>query len=104
MQAVKGSRYCFTHSPQYGAQRAAARKLGGLRQRAEHGGDPALLPTTLVNLTEVEKVLAYTLAELVPLENSVPRARALIQIYLAAVRGIELGEIEQRLAALEARI
>lgn len=104
MAAIKGERYCFAHSPERARQRAEANSKGGRHARPEHAGDTALLPAQIKTLQDAEGILRYALAELVPLDNSINRVRALVAIYLAAVKGVELGEIEQRIAALEMRL
>ena len=100
--AVQGSDRCFIHDPARGAERAAARRLGGLRRRAGHGGDLAGLPSQVRTMGDVLAVLDYALGEITYLENSVSRARALVSLASAYTDAIKTGEFEQRLQALEA--
>ena len=102
--AVKGSEFCFWHDPAQGQARAQARKKGGQRRRVEHAGDPFTLPETFETVQDANKLLDYTLAEVLPMENSIARARILLAIHESYLRSIEIGELEARLAALEARI
>jgi len=84
-QAITGSKFCFTHDPASGAARAKARKAGGQRNRTPH-------------------VLDYSLAETLPLENSIQRGRLLVAICGAFIEAIKTGELESRLAAIESAL
>lgn len=101
MQSLKGSSYCFTHAPEVGAARAMARKAGGARHRTPHYGDESMIPREVKTLDDANKILAYTLTETVPMENSIARARLLLALYDSFVKSFEIGELGQRLAALE---
>jgi hypothetical protein len=101
MQAIAGGQYCFTHAPEVGAKRAQARKRGGERHRTGHYGDESLIPREVVTLADANKILAYTLAETVPMENSIARARLLLALYDSFVKSFEIGELEKRIQALE---
>jgi len=103
MQALKGGRYCFAHAPEAGAARAMARKAGGERNRTPHYGDSAAIPREVRTLDDANKILAYTLAETVPMENSIARARLLLALYDSFVKSFEIGEMEKRIQALEQR-
>lgn len=101
-QAIKGSTFCFTHDPASGAARAKARKRGGQRRRVSHYGDESMIPREVRTLDDANKILAYTLAETVPMENSIARARLLLALYDSFVKSFEVGELEKRIQALEA--
>jgi hypothetical protein len=101
MKAIQGQRYCFTHDPEQAQARAKARKLGGERNRTPHGGSAAELPSKIRTMDDLRAVYDYTLAEIIPMENSIPRARLLLAIVEQGIKLFEVGEIEQRLAALE---
>ena len=70
---AKDSGYCFTHDPASGAARAAARKLGGARNRIGHVGNAENIPAHVRSIDDVLKVLDYSLAETIPLENSIQK-------------------------------
>jgi hypothetical protein len=103
MQPLKGSSYCFTHSPEMGAKRAEAHRKGGERQRTPHYGDESIIPREVRTLEDANKILAYTLAETVPMENSIARARLLLALYDSYIKSFEVGELEKRIQLLEAR-
>jgi hypothetical protein len=95
------SGFCFAHDPALGRKRASARKLGGHNRRrsANDSPFPACDVQSAIGLAAFcEAVMRETWT----LERGVARSRTLG--YLAQVqKGIlEIGEIETRLAALEA--
>lgn len=93
--------FCAFHSPAHGKARAEGRKLGGERRRVPHGGDAGKVPTQIRTLSDVLAVLDYSLAEALPMENSVQRGRLLVQIAHAFIEAIKTGELEQRLESIE---
>lgn len=103
MPATKGGRYCFTHNPATRAAQAAARKLGGYRSATPHAGNPEAIPAEVASLADAGKILNYALAELLVMDNSIPRARALLALFDSYVKSFEIGELEKRIQALEAR-
>ncbi len=102
MVAVKGGRYCFAHDPAKAAPRAEARKRGGYHSATPHAGDPATIPANIGSLEDAGKILNYVLAELLVMDNGIARARALLAAYEMYLKSIEIGELERRIAALEA--
>ena len=103
MSALAESDFCFSHDPAIATERARARKLGGRNRHTPHVGDPESIPAKIETIRDAGAILSYTLAELLAHENSIPRARALLAIFDSFVKAIEIGELEQRIAALEAR-
>lgn len=103
MQAMKGKQYCFTHDPAQGAKRAQARKRGGENRFTPHFANASQLPADVSTLQEARQILAYTLAEVSGMDNSIARARVLLSLFDSFIKSIEIGELEQRIAALEAR-
>ena len=103
MPAIGGGQYCFTHSPGTRQAQAVARKLGGQNRATPHAGDPSTIPANITNLETAGMLLNYTLQELLVMDNSIPRARALLSAYEMFLKSIEIGELEQRIAALEER-
>lgn len=98
--------YCFWHSPARAAERAQARRKGG---QARHGRAVRHItedtpPTALQTPEDALTVLEHALGVALALEPSHAQVRALTSLALAALRVHEAGELEQRLAALEARL
>lgn len=91
--------FCFTHSPARAKARAQARKRGGRNRAVGKVGVWAGRITTIAEALNFINDLV--IPDLIALENTVPRARALIASAEAAIRAITDGEIENRLSALE---
>jgi len=98
--AVRGSRFCFAHCPERAQERRAAQSRGGRarHRRVLQDGDRVHLET----VADVVAVLESALGELVTLEPSVAKSRAVGYLCGQAVRALELSDIEARVAALEA--
>lgn len=99
-----GADYCFLHDPARGGEAAQARKRGGQRVRPGHAAAVDALPAQVRTLDDVLAVLDYSLREALPLENSVARGRLLVAIAHAFIEAIKTGELENRMAAIEAAL
>lgn len=97
--AIEGSEFCVTHDPEKAAERAAWRAAGGRATKTPEGE-----PVELLNVEDVRKGLAAVIGSLWKLDNTNERARALVSAYTAALRTFEVGELEERLEAIEARL
>ena len=97
--AVEDSDYCQAHDPGLAAQRAAWRSAGG-KARATPEGDPV----ELMDAVDVRKGLAAAIGSTWRLQNTAERSRALCQLYLGALKTFEVGELADRVAALERRL
>ena len=101
---LPGAAFCWWHDPARAGERAEARAKGG---RARHGRTLGDLGNgervTIDSLADVIAVLAGELGEVLQLERSISRARAVG--YLAGILATiyTQSELEQRIAALEAR-
>lgn len=100
-QAMKDSKFCFIHDPASAKDRAAARKLGGERTRTPHAGDPNTIPKQIRSMDDLRKVFDYVVAEVIPMENSIPRGRLLLAVVEQGTKLFEVGELEARIEALE---
>ena len=78
------------------------RRLGGLRKRKEGTLAVAYDLEGLDTVGGIRRVLDITITDALGLENGVARLRVLIAAAGAATRLLETGELEARLAALEA--
>ena len=100
MQALKGDRYCFTHSPATRQAQTVARKLGGYNSSTAHAGDSAKVIGEPRTIEQAFTILDYALAETLEADNSTQRNRALIAIHAGYVDAIKQGEIENQLKEL----
>lgn len=100
--AIEGSIYCFSHDPPNAARRQEARQKGGFLRRTPK----AKVDRESCHLRSVQDVLNLleeTLADTTLQENSTSRTKALVSIALAALKALEVGELEKRLRELEER-
>jgi hypothetical protein len=97
---LSGSKWCFMHHPQRARERAEARKRGGHNRRTPRaaGVDG---PTSLRSLDDVKALLEEALADTRLQENSAARSRTMVSIALTAIRCVEVGDLEERVARLE---
>jgi hypothetical protein len=103
MPPIKGTALCFNHSPAHAAQRAQARRTGGQNRHTPHAGNPETIPARIGSIEDARAILDYVMAELLAADNSIPRNRALLSLFDSFIRSLEIGELEARIAALEAR-
>lgn len=95
--SIKGSDRCWSHAPELAKKRAKARRKGG---RARSNGDvpaPGRIDTVHDVLAGLDRVVQATWRQ----DNTAARTRALVGAYRAALKAIEVGEIEERISALE---
>ena len=96
--------FCFWHAPETADEAAEARRIGGLHRRKKktvasiYGFDG--LRTIDANQALLETAAIETLA----LENSLARNRALGGFAAIGAKLVEVGDHEERLAALEAAV
>ena len=96
--------YCLMHSPEHAAEATEARRLGGLRRRREVAVTGAFEFSGLQSVADIRRLLEIAVLDTLGLENSVSRARTLAYLAMAAIKLLDVGELEERLAALEAAV
>lgn len=97
-----GAELCFWREPEHAQEAIEARRLGGLRRRREHTLAGAYDVEGLESVVQIRRLLEIATLDTLGLENSV--ARNLIASATAAARLVEVGELEDRLQALEAAV
>jgi hypothetical protein len=97
----RDSRYCFWHDPDKADDLAEAQRLGGLRRKRERTIAAAYDFTGLGSSEAIGRLFEIAATDALYLENSIARGRLLINAGLAALRLIEVSELEARIAALE---
>ena len=102
MPPLQGTERCFNHSPDRGRDRAKARKRGGRQRRTPLLFPPPAGPTPLRDVASVQTVLEQVMSETLVQPNSHQRSRTIAALLTVALRTLEVGELEARLAALEA--
>jgi hypothetical protein len=101
---LRDSPFCFWHDPDREEETHEARRLGGLRRRRERTVAGAYDFAGLGSIEAIRRILEIATLDALGLENSVARARVLIAAALGATKLLEAGELEERLAALEAAV
>ncbi len=96
--------YCVMHSPDHAQEMAEARRLGGLRRRREVTVAGAYDFTGLESVADIRRILEIGVIDALGLENSIARSRTLAYLATTAIRLLEVGELEQRLALLEVAV
>jgi hypothetical protein len=106
MAPLRDSDYCWTHDPSKGRERAEARQKDGRNRRtprtviASLGAD-ITPPAGLDDMASIQAGLNLVWRDTLSQENSGSRSRTLVAVLLAGVKCLEVGELEERLAALE---
>jgi hypothetical protein len=96
--------FCFTHDATKGAERAIARRRGGLQRIAPHVADASTVPKETRTIADVMIILDYALQESLVLSNSIQRGRLLVSIAHGFIEALKVGEMEQRMEAVEAAL
>jgi hypothetical protein len=93
--------FCLWHDPEHADEVAEARRLGGMRRRRDRAVAGAFGINGLKTLEDLQRVLEVGVFDLLGLENSVGRSRALGGLVQVGAKLLETGEFEERLAQLE---
>jgi hypothetical protein len=95
------SDFCFWHDPDRADEAAEARRLGGQRRRRERVVAGAFEFNGLASIPDLRRIVEIAVIDVLGLENSVARARALASLVTSAAKLLEAGEFEDRLEAIE---
>lgn len=101
---MKDEDFCFWHSPAHADEADDARRLGGLRRRKERAVAGAYEFGGLATVSDIRRLLEVATIDTLALENSVARSRTLAYLAQSALKCLEVGELEDRLALLEAAV
>ena len=101
---LQDGEYCLMHSPEHAGEMAEARRLGGLRRRREVAVSGAYEFAGLQSVAGIRRILEIAVLDTLGLENSIARARTLAYLAITAIKLLEVGEMEERLASLEAAV
>jgi hypothetical protein len=96
--------FCLWHDPDKADEVAEARRLGGQRRRRERVVAGAYDFEGLASIPAIRRLVEVAVLDTLGLENSVARARTLAYLAQSATKLLETGELEDRLAAIEAVI
>jgi hypothetical protein len=104
MAPLRDRPYCFAHDPERAAEAAEARRLGGLRRRKEGTIAVAYDLPGLDTVAGIRRLLDIVVTDGVGMDNGIPRLRVLISTATAATNLLKVGELEERLSAVEAAV
>ena len=93
--------YCLWHDPAHADLVAEARRLGGSRRRKEATIAVAYDVLGLGSIAEIRRLVEVAVIDVLSLENTVSRARAIAYLAHIATKLLEAGEHEERLARIE---
>ena len=101
---LRESDYCVFHDPEHAEAMKDARRLGGLRRRREGTVGAAYDFDGLATMPDIRRLVEVAAFDVLGQENSIARARALAYLAQVAASLLEKGEMEGRLAAIEAAL
>lgn len=94
--------FCFWHAPETAEEAAEARRLGGLHRRKKKTVGAIFGFGGLRTIEDLQALLETAAIETLSLENSIGRNRALASYSAVGAKLIELGDLAERVAVLEA--
>ena len=92
------------HSPEHAQEVADASRLGGLRRRREATVSGAYELKSIQTVADIRRLLEIAVVDTLGLENSISRARTLAYLAMTAIKLLDVGEMEERLVALETAV
>jgi hypothetical protein len=101
---IAGGELCFAHDPAYATEAAEARRLGGQRRRKERVVAGAYELGEVATPEGLKRLLSIAATDLLQLDNTVPRNRALIHLVHVGTRLLETDDLNERLEALESAV
>jgi hypothetical protein len=96
--------FCFSHDPERAAEAAEARRVGGLRRKKEGTIAIAFDLPGLDTVAGIRRLLQIAATDAVGLDSGIPRLRVIISTAVAATNLLKVGELEDRLAHVEAAV
>ena len=78
-----------------------ARRKGGLQRITPHVADASIVPKQTRSIESAMIILDYALQESLVLPNTIQRGRLLVSIAHGFIEALKVGELEQRLEAVE---
>ena len=99
--AILDSKYCFCHDPSSAKKRADARKRGGFNRRVIKRVQEKHYP--IKSVKDINRILEVAINEACALQSSQSQLRTLAHLCQIALRGQELGSLEDRITSVEKR-
>ncbi len=99
---LRGSTLCWFHDPDRADDLTDAQRLGGLRRKRERTVAAAYEFAGLGSVEAIQRILEIATTDALSMENTIARARVLISAGLAAMKLLEVGDLQTRIELLEA--
>jgi hypothetical protein len=99
---LREGKFCFWHEPDNAEAANEARRVGRARQRREATVAAAYDFEGLDSIPKIRRAVEVAMLDTLSLENSVNRNRTLGSLAGTAAKLLEVGELEDRVAELEA--
>lgn len=96
--------FCLMHSPEHAQEVQEARRLGGLRRRREATVSGAYDFEGLETVAGIRRLVHVAVIDTLGMENSLSRNRTLAYLAQVALHTLEVGNLEERIMALEQAI
>jgi hypothetical protein len=96
--------FCFFHDPAHAAEAQEVHRLGGLRRKREATVAGVYDFEGLGTTGHIRRLLDVAAFEVLGLDNSIARVRAIVAVVQAAAKLLETTELEERLKTLEAAV
>jgi hypothetical protein len=98
---LRDSEFCRMHSPEHVKEVQETRRLGGLRRKRESTISSAYQFESLDSVDGIRCIVLIAVLDALSMENSMSRVWTLAYVAQVALRMLEVGEIEERVVALE---
>lgn len=98
---LRDSQFCLMHSPEHASEVQEARRLGGLRRKREATLYGAYDFEPLDTVGGIRRLIEVAVMDTLGMENSISRSRTLAYLAQVALRTLEVGDLEERIIALE---
>ncbi len=100
--AIENSKLCYWHCPEALVSRRQAQKRGGVNRLAERHGEARTY--SIKTPGDIMQALESALNDVGTLENSHSKARSIGYLCQIALKGLEIGQLEERVATLEGKL
>lgn len=96
-----GEEFCLWHHPDHADEVAEARRLGGINRRRERVVFAANDYEGMTSVQQIRRLLDMSVSITLQQQHSIAQARTLAYLAQQGLKLLEVGEIQDRLEALE---
>jgi hypothetical protein len=96
------SDFCAMHDPQNAEAMAEARRLGGNRRKREVTVATAFDFQGIDSVEDIKRLILVAIVDTLALESSIARSRTIGYLSQVSLKAHEVGQLQDRIAALEA--